>query len=451
MPKYSVLKEYIEENINKMKLVFPDASESELKEYIESEVKKNLQNHDALLDNNYIGKTARTTMLDILQYIHDTKPVIAGYGVLFKNNDEAINPAITMLDKFGADRSALKKEMKTFPAGSYMYNKKDRGQKRKKINMNSYYGASGNDTSVYYNRYTAAATTLTGQSLISSAETGFEMFLSNNVKWYDIDDCLLFISRTVNEKYKFKLSSRPISDEELFTKLINTFEDKSNINMGIIKQVIHNLPDNDKLKVYYKNNLMEFLKIPEIHDLLKQIVNNVEEFKDPYKVPDNIKDDLNELWSLCKVYVMHDYPVYNRVNRLRYEKRENVVTIDTDSNMVTVNRWKDYMLNEIFDNSSKAKTESDKAFIAVNIFASILTKLVNDHVLATYCDYANILPRVAPKLNLKNEYYYTRMVLTSTKKRYVGSIRLREGKEIYPEQIDLKGRLTRPAALVTVA
>lgn len=439
MAKYNVLKEYIQENVNKMKLLFPNNTEKELKEFIENEINNSFKNHDAVLDNNYIHKTAKSTMLDILQYIYETKPIIAGYGVLFKDNDKAINPAVAMLDKFGDDRKALKKELKKATPGTYLYNKLDRAQKRKKINMNSYYGSSGNESSVFYNRYTAAATTLTGQSLISAAETGFEMFLTNNVKWYDMDDFLLFVSRVVNEDYKFNLKCGHVSDKRIFDKLIGTFHNKVNVNTSMVQTVINNLSYEDKLKIYYKNNLMEFFEIPTIHSLLKTIVNSLVEFKDPYGVPDTIVDDLNKFWNLCKKYVMYDYPVYNRVNRLRYEKRENVVTIDTDSNMVTVNRWKEYILNNIFDKSSQAKSDDDKKFIAVNIFASILTKLVNDHVIMTYCEYANILPRLRPRLNLKNEIYYLRLVLTSTKKRYVGLIRLREGKEIYPELIDVKG------------
>lgn len=439
MKTYSVIKEYVRENVDKLKLVFPDKSEKELKEFVLDKVAEKLVNKDALLDNNYVGKTARSTMMDLLQYIHDSKPIIAGYGVLFKNQHQADNPAAQMLNAFGVDRKALKKELKKYSPDDYEYGKLDRAQKRKKVNMNSYYGASGNENSVFYNIYTAAATTATGQALISSAETGFEMFMGNDVKWYDVDECLLFISRTINEDYEIDLKTEEISDEMVYGKLIKTFFNPSSDDIMIVKQVISNLSYKDKLKVYYKNNIYEFIKIPKIHKLLKKIVCSVESFKDPYNIPKVIQGDLDLLWEYCSKYVLYNYPVYNRINRLKFETRNNIVTIDTDSNMATVSKWKTILLNTVFDDSALAKSEMDRGFIAVNVFASILTKVINENVLAKYCEVANIPKDFAGLLNLKNEFYYTRMILTATKKRYVGSIRLREGAELYPEKIDLKG------------
>ena len=43
------------------------------------------------------------------------------------------------------------------------------------------------------------------------------------------------------------------------------------------------------------------------------------------------------------------------------------------------------------------------------------------------------------RLNMKNEFFYLRMILTSRKKSYCGLIRLREGKELIPEKPDNKG------------
>ena len=40
---------------------------------------------------------------------------------------------------------------------------------------------------------------------------------------------------------------------------------------------------------------------------------------------------------------------------------------------------------------------------------------------------------------MKNEFLFSRMILASKKKKYVSSVRLREGSEIYPEKIDIKG------------
>jgi hypothetical protein len=60
-------------------------------------------------------------------------------------------------------------------------------------------------------------------------------------------------------------------------------------------------------------------------------------------------------------------------------------------------------------------------------------------VLKKYTKNANILKDFRPKINMKNEFLFTRLILSSKKKRYISSVRLREGSEIYPEKIDIKG------------
>lgn len=60
-------------------------------------------------------------------------------------------------------------------------------------------------------------------------------------------------------------------------------------------------------------------------------------------------------------------------------------------------------------------------------------------VLHKYTTVANVPEEYKKYINMKNEFYMPRMILTNKKKKYMSTIRLREGEEIYPEKIDLKG------------
>jgi hypothetical protein len=98
------------------------------------------------------------------------------------------------------------------------------------------------------------------------------------------------------------------------------------------------------------------------------------------------------------------------------------------------------MFNTIINNDSKCdgRDREELRFIAVNTMAFIITNMMQA-VLQRYTKDANIPKDYRHFINIKNEFLMSRVVLAAKKKRYFSSIRLREGDEIYPEKIDIKG------------
>lgn len=76
------------------------------------------------------------------------------------------------------------------------------------------------------------------------------------------------------------------------------------------------------------------------------------------------------------------------------------------------------------------------AFIVVNTFCYFITQMITDH-LAKYCKDSNILDRFSPRINMKNEFLFSRMILSDKKKRYMSKVLLREGHD--DNKIDIKG------------
>jgi hypothetical protein len=54
-------------------------------------------------------------------------------------------------------------------------------------------------------------------------------------------------------------------------------------------------------------------------------------------------------------------------------------------------------------------------------------------------EHSNILEKFRPLINMKNEFLFSRLILAKTKKRYITSIRLQEGEEIFPEKVKVTG------------
>lgn len=431
-------KEWMKEQRKKLALVYPNMDKATLDKFLEDQINKNCRDPKCILDNTYIHQQAHSSLLDIIDYIDKTKPIIAGFGVLYKPQRVLQAPEAIWLDDTLAARKSIKKKLHLYTPGSYQYMQTDNAQLDKKILANSYYGANGNKASTFYNSYTAPSVTASGQSLISTAETAFESFYANNVKFYCLDDVLLYISNIIHEDYECKFDIK-LDAKTVFAKLFKAFhrnyDQKSD---KLLMQVLEGLSQSELQKVYFKSNLFQFIQINSIEQRFLKIFLETESFKDPNNVPEAIHAELDTLWDLLYKYVVYDYPTPNRINRLKFEKRKVVVVIDTDSNMLNISGWINYWLdNYVFD---KMKTSSDDelVYIIANSLCYIMTQLTKC-VLKTYAKHNNIQDDYAPRLNMKNEFFYRRMVLTDTKKRYVGIVRLREGNELKPEKLDVKG------------
>jgi DNA polymerase elongation subunit (family B) len=162
--EYKFVKRWVNHNTRLIMQMYPELKKDEVKKVIRDFLDETIVNQKCMIHNNYVGKTIDLTLLDLIDWIEDTKPVVAGYGVFFKNQNHTLNPAAVMLDGFLTLRKKYKKELHNYLEGSYLYKYYDRMQLNEKINANSYYGVSGADVSDFFNLYTATSTTATGQS-----------------------------------------------------------------------------------------------------------------------------------------------------------------------------------------------------------------------------------------------------------------------------------------------
>ena len=223
-----------------MKVAYPETDIKDFDDYLDSVLKKKLKDTTCFIDNNYIKKTVKTSLLNIFDWLTEKKPIIAGNGTFFKNQNQAKNPAAVMLDEFLSTRKVLNDEKKRADPNSYEYMTKDRGQKNEKIAANSYYGASGAPTSELFNLYTAGSVTGTGQSLISTTAMLFESFLGDNCPFYDTDDCLLFIYNILKEKrYTVENFIPSVNIEKVFERLTNNFKYKDKIKSETYQALIN--------------------------------------------------------------------------------------------------------------------------------------------------------------------------------------------------------------------
>lgn len=419
----------------------PEVSKKDVNKFLDKIIEKNLKNSKCQIDNNYIGKTLNTTLLDVCDWVEETKPICAGGGVFFKNQHQVANPLAQMIQKFLISRKKFKGQLKDHIPGSYEYMTLDRKQLSEKICANSIYGALGMVISFLFNLYTAQSVTGTGQSLISTTEQAFELFMTGNLVFNNFDECMTYLSNILSEEPK--MSDRfltDISEEKLVSRLMDMFYNTNDNYYDEVSEFVNSLTQQQINRIYYKNNLYEFSKHPEITSILTNIVRYTSDFKDPNKVPKESEKYLNLLWTYYEEFVFYNYSPIDRIQRLKNDKRKCVLTIDTDSNFLNLNPWVEFVFDNIIDTDYRCADRDRESllFITINTMAFIVTKMVSA-VLGKYTKTSNIPKDFRHFINIKNEFLMTRVVLSDAKKRYISSIRLREGAEIYPEKVDIKG------------
>jgi DNA polymerase elongation subunit (family B) len=322
--------------------------------------------------------------------------------------------------------------------------------------MNSDYGAGGSPITYFYNLYCAVSTTATGQSMISTAMCCFEDFFSDNVKFIDFDDCSQYITNVINEPFNGDMSL--VEDKkahEVFERLQSKFLDyKSNYNHPLFSMLL-NLDQDNLNRLYYKNNLYGFARLPKVKKLLFKIIDESDLFLDPNKPPKDIQDDLDLLWSWIEEFVCYNYFAFNRIGRLTCDERDTVCTIDTDSNMLCLAPWVDFMFDEVIKNDEKIINstkltytyningrdmtfDGEKMLIykITNLITFIASQVIAKH-LKKFSINSGIPEMYHDRIHMKSEFLFRRMILTSTKKRYMSKVMLREGTVF--EKTDNKG------------
>ena len=439
---YVFLKDWKKVNRKILHQLYPEIPKKDINDFLDEIINKNLVNEKVILDNNYIKKQINTNLLDTVNWINNTDPICAGHGVLFKNQHQVTNPLALMIQKFLTSRKKFKGQLKFIKdKTSYEYQTFDRKQLSEKISANSIYGTFGNVVSFLFNMYTAPSVTGSGQSLISTTEQAFESFLANNTLFNNINECFTFLTNVLNEEYTIDSSFlRDVTVDQVFNRLVDTFYNYQDSYTELLYSYLLTLTQDQLNKIYYKNNLYEFSMHNKIISLLVLIVRNTKEFKDPNKVPESSKEYLEELWRYYKEFVLYNHSPINRIQRLKNDKRKAVLTIDTDSNFLNLNPWVEFMFKNIIysDYRNYGRDREELRFIAVNTMAFIITNMMQA-VLSRYTKDANIPKDFRHFINIKNEFLMSRVVLASKKKRYFSSIRLREGDEIWPEKLDVKG------------
>lgn len=218
--------------------------------------------------------------------------------------------------------------------------------------------------SLLFNINVSTSITTQGRALISSASMMFESFLSNNVKFGSLNEVIAFIKHVCDEKPNRKYKDSLILDKNVtindcFAKIIDScgyrwIPDEN--EMEVIWRIINNLGTEDLNRVYYKNNLYEFLSNESMKKSIKIIMKTLKTpFFNALKCPKEIEPLCTEFAYILKEYVYYDKMIMDRIDRCDSMKKSTIMVSDTDSCIVSLDAWYRFALDVIKDEDLNMK------------------------------------------------------------------------------------------------
>lgn len=465
-------------------------------------INKRLTAHDVDIVNDYTSTYVKSNTLELSDFIDAKKPIITPYGAMFQPHSTTSPNLISMiLTKFLDRRNEFKAERKKYQKGSPEFMHYDLMQLLAKIDANSLYGVQGMHTSLFYNLYVAASITSTGQSAISASGLFFEMFLNNNVKYSSLDEILGMIDNVISEKGDRVYRDTDILDSAVdvdtcFAKVIMSCGFNwipSEREMNIVYGIISELSQEDLNRLYYKNNLYEFIYNAKPRALITNILKNMHDpMIFPTHPPENVSDDIDEFCNLLGEYVYYGHQIVDRLDKYSNMIRSVAIITDTDSVIVSLDRWYRFILEltkdedlplrcTMIDEAAACEGEIDKTktfkhtddseeaiktsrtiapdkispqeclrYSILNILAYCLDRFINDYMVA-YVKSCNALSdEVGCLMVMKNEFLFKRALVTDKKKNYATIQELQEGTIIpKSKSLDIKGLTINKSVLNT--
>jgi DNA polymerase family B len=437
------LEQCTEQYVDQLSLVFPNKSKEELVEYVEGKIKSTLKDTNAIFNDG--EKKEQMSLLDFANFMEEKKPILSGYGAVYMKHTEADNKLADMFGFLLSERKKVKKEMfkHVNDEDRSTYNNLDLAQKTYKLLANSGYGATVEKNSIFYNENFGPSITYTGVVIITTAVNAFETFMSNNFGFDKINDALLYIKRIRDQHYEYpNIIDKHIDKKELLTYLFEKLEEKTQENMNILAGIIKGLSQAEIDRIYYKNNLYKFFENKAVMIELEKVMGE-KSFLDPNSPPEEINEPINFVWGYLSEWVLYNYLNFYRFRNADERKRKTVLVVDTDSNFLMLDPFYKYFRNKF--PSKIGDSDADKVS-TVNVATFFLAKVIE----SAYWKLTTELNIPASKrqiINMKNEFFYKRLMTTRNKKSYAGILIMQEGHMFEKPKLDIKGLAIRKVSV----
>lgn len=499
-----IIRERYKNTMKRMtKFMYPDAPLDAIDRALDWSIAARYKEERVRLTNNYTNEDGETTIDELTEYILSWEPIITPYGVLFKRPGTEPTPLLKMIKSFMDLRGIHKDQMFKYPKGTDEFNHYFLLQILDKQDANATYGVLTQKSSLLCNVNVGASITAQGRALIATATMFFESFLANGVKFASLEEVIQFIDCTVTERPDRHYNDSDILDNDIstldcFSKIVLSIGDFKHgkvkwyptmKDLDVIWTILSRLDQEDINRLYYKNNLYEFMDNRSMKNAMTYILTTLEKpFLDPNDIPNEIKIELDALTDILREYVMYKHHWIDVIDRCDSMIKNVTLISDTDSDIVCLETWYQYILDNIrgidlnilnqevdefkyvngdkdyieeityekvldYDfykqeiieveracNQGKIIPQDNLRYSIINIAAYFLTTLANEYIEDYTRRNFSYVPGRKCFLYLKNEFLFKVALLTNNKKNYATKMELQEGHMVPEEEsLDIKG------------
>lgn len=427
----------------------PEIDPNKIEDFVIKTYMDRYTDHEAMLYNSYENTVANTSLGQVLDWLERDKPLIAESGVYFYPKHIKRNVNIEIIKEHMLDaRTVHKKEMfAALEAGdTFTAAVKDIQQANDKKAANSGYGAEGQSSSFLFNVHSAMSVTSCGRGQLSTAILCYENLFGDFVKFFDMDEFYTFINHVIEEAPTWKFDLDDIVNWHPCKKQwVHRFESKflhhSLYDSDKIGALYDSLSEEIRVRAFYKANLRAFLmKNVYPSDLYTDIAFTKVDFIDPNDIPKEIRSDVNHLADIVTEFVNYKFSWHRYEDRARYQKRSVVIVSDTDSTFLMYSNILNFVLQKVLPMKLRKKGEKQDMFNLKVL--NILSCFASSAIAATlwnYLGYVNVAEEDRKYIKMKNEFYYSRVIVTYAKKSYIGLMTRKEAF-VYPKpKMDVKG------------
>lgn len=468
-----VKKDCINEAVDTIMKILPDYDRDQIESIVTRKFKERLSNPAVTMDNNVTGMNKEIKLTDLCNWIDRTKPVISGNATFYMQPKVLKSPTSEMLRSLKRGRKEIKKKMFQYKATDDEYKRLDLAQLNAKVIMNAEYGASGAPTAAFYTKYSPAATTLLAQSIITVMAAFFEGYVGDNQKFYHINECVDWMNTIVKKKKDYDIFNWVVipTYEETSNRIKSHFIAYNRSYDFVIDEYLKHCTAKELAYIYYANNIKEFIRRhKKVSNLIKNVLSTIptyeavmedheipprfrdkfrtaEKYNDwiaevmflnPYNIPESVKKYMNELTIILNKYCFIEYITPDSIVKLNNHKRNTVLLVDTDSNVIHADIFVSFVLDELFPNETFSRDRLYNDMICVSMLASIIDSCIIN-MLDFYGRCHNMDEESRKELVMKNEFMFRIFFLMLKKKRYAASILLREGHIMIPFKLEIKG------------
>ncbi len=380
-----------------------------------------------------------TTLID---EINSKQLIMNELGTLFYNHKDIISPSSSTEDKLYTGRSIQKMKYKEFKSKGDKLNA-DRWNNRQnmsKRSMNTFYGIQASPYCKYFSASTAGSITCKARNVtvngIMAAERQYGHYKYRELGY--VQHMINTIGKedsSILDKYEVPT----VTDEMVIDKIYDTVDNIHLYEREYVVEYIKNLSPVVKTMYYYKSNFDKALEyIPKFknrfRDIMKQLIKNNEPYTNPYKPP-VAKDEIEELARDCNALCGGVYSRYDLVKTFSDYDRQRTLTVDTDSAIIAIDKDVNMLMDTVKDELEIGDYDFKTAMSTLHIL--MLDRTI-DIETKKYANMYHVPEKYHENIAFKNEFLFSKYILTDVKKSYAAIIEIIEGFVI-PSEMEVKG------------